>query len=405
MLNRYFKIAIISTTLALVNLIGCSDVKFRSTPQYELIPNCTEQDIDGALGNRCVLGNNIRIGSVDILFVDDNSGSMSFEQKRMADSFSNLIATLDDLNVDYNIAVTTTDISSPSNPPDAQNLNGALQDGKFIEFPGVGPVLNKSWGTAAERSAKFAEVIQRNETKVCEDSGFTTCPSGDERGIYAINKVLDTANPAFFRGNSLFAVVVLSDEDVRSDGGRSDSLARALTDFDQPESVVSRLGTTLGLDKTMAVYSFIVEPGDFTCKALQDDQGRLLGNEAIEGYYGVQYARLSQPDDELKALGNIIEGKTVSICSSDYGSKLSDIGRKISTDSLNVQLPCEPEDPSVGLQEGFDPIQIRVQTPSGVVLTDLDFNVDENNILRFVDQVEAGSDISYSVVCKRITQR
>tara|TARA_B100000749_G_scaffold280897_1_gene280727 strand:- start:2360 stop:3577 length:1218 start_codon:yes stop_codon:yes gene_type:complete len=402
------KIGMISISLAVLNLLGCSDVKFRSTPQNELIANCTANDVSATVGNRCVLGNDLRIGSVDILFINDNSGSMSFEQKRMSESFNSLISTLDGQNIDYNIAVTTTDISTTNNPADDENGNGALQDGKFIQFPNGEYILRKSNTTSSQRVQYFGSVIEREETKTCEDSGFTTCPSGDERGIYALNKVLDRADSSFFQSN-LFAVVILSDEDERSDGGRSNSVARQLEEMDQPESVVSRLGTSLGLDKSMTVYSFIVQPGDYTCKSQQDAQGVALGNNSIEGNYGVQYGLLSNPSDELKSLGNIIEGKTISICGDnssstpDFGSELDDIGRRISVDSLNVQLPCEPELPEVGLEEGFDPIEILVTTPGGVELTDLGYTVDENNILRFTDIIEAGSEIQYSIVCKRIT--
>jgi len=56
-------------------------------------------------------------GKADILFVDDNSGSMSFEQVHMADRFSTFLSALNTQSVDYRIGVITDDTTSSNNPP------------------------------------------------------------------------------------------------------------------------------------------------------------------------------------------------------------------------------------------------------------------------------------------------
>ena len=48
----------------------------------------------------------------DLLFVVDNSGSMSEEQENLARSFDTFIHWLTQENVDFHIAITTTDVET-----------------------------------------------------------------------------------------------------------------------------------------------------------------------------------------------------------------------------------------------------------------------------------------------------
>src|SRR5436190_127957 len=84
----------------------------------------------------CAYDYKITIGGpkVDILFVNDNSASMSFEQKALAARFDGFIQNLDSKKVDYRIAITTTDIQDNTNEPRTINGNGNLQNGKLISF-------------------------------------------------------------------------------------------------------------------------------------------------------------------------------------------------------------------------------------------------------------------------------
>ncbi len=52
---------------------------------------------------------------VDMLFVVDNSGSMSDEQAMLADSFQTFIDQFMLRNVDFHIGIITTDVTDPSN--------------------------------------------------------------------------------------------------------------------------------------------------------------------------------------------------------------------------------------------------------------------------------------------------
>lgn len=385
--------------------MGCSNVEFDEIPQTEYYANCV---LRKDLGSRCTYSGAADLGKVDILFVNDNSGSMSTEQNKMADKFTNFISTLDSQRIDYQIAITTTDISGDvvatrsngstytayTNGPTPWNGNGALQDGKFIAFPNGSKILKKSMSTSTKINY-FAQTIKRPETLHCEDSDFEECPSGDERGIYAINKVLDRADPDFFRKDSHFAVVILSDEDERSTGGSplQSGQTLELEPEDTPEYLVSRLSSTLGPTKAMSVHSIVVKPGDSNCKYTQSNQGN-----GINGEYGTYYSKLSNPSFELKSLGNIVDGKLGNICSSSYTSQLVDMASKISTSSFSFALPCDPVDDYTASQEGFDPVEIHVSPDPGF---QVNYSVDSNNNLTFYPSIPAGSRVEYTVVCKK----
>ncbi len=62
---------------------------------------------------------------VDILFVIDNSGSMAEEQARLARNFPTFIGKLAEMNADYRIGITTTDVAHPG-CKQATPENGAL---------------------------------------------------------------------------------------------------------------------------------------------------------------------------------------------------------------------------------------------------------------------------------------
>lgn len=325
--------AILTILIGVSVYIGCSDVSFESQPNFECI-EANEQYGDGS----CVIANGTRqydktfkAGQVDILFVDDNSGSMYIEQGRMGASFPTLQSVLNGL--DWRIAITTTDISaSPGNSaPRAANGNGAYQDGKFLPFPNGKKVLKS---TDSDAFNQFNTTIQRPETQICDSSGFTNCPSGDERGIYAVNMALDRKDSEFFRQDAHLAVIVLSDEDVRSNGG--EFTGYSLQDYDKPKTLVSKVRAVFGPSKVMSFHSIIINPTDSQCFNEQNQQTN------VKGFYGSQYASLSYPDSTLKDVGSIVDGYVGSICAPDYSSQMGDMA-DIIVDNVNIiQLECTP---------------------------------------------------------------
>lgn len=128
------------------------------------------------------------ISAVDVLWVIDNSGSMSGEVAALSSEFGVFIQNFINLGLDWQIAVVTTDMADPS------------QSGRFR-----GPIISP---TTPNPVAAFTN--QAN-------AGFNG--SADEKGFAASQAALtaplinSAAHSGFIRTGANLAVVVVSDED------------------------------------------------------------------------------------------------------------------------------------------------------------------------------------------------
>ena len=338
---------------------------------------------------------NVSLGQVDVIFVIDNSSSMAKEHRSLANQFRDFLEDIK--NIEYRIAVITTDIgSSPENP----KSNQPYQDGRFITIEIEGQnydwLENQNLGLTPDKKVikAFQSAITRQETLDCDisqnrrqqereaqneeefgqndevanrfynrpsqSSGSSPetnlCPSHDERGIYALNlAITNPAQRAFFREKAHLMVVILSDEDERSGeqyildhfDGKYD-----FENYDFPETLVAQVRDHLGLAKSLSVNSIIIPPGDANCLNEQS-QNSDRGQGSGRGYEGVQYARLSNAQDtELTQFGNLLKGNVISICNRDYGNQLQKVS--ISTNTIRFTLPCVTEKRYIQLQIGSE---------------------------------------------------
>ncbi len=403
---------------------GCTKVNFEATPTE----TCKKFNAEFGV-NSCVLtpdGLNsykysTRVGEVEIVFVDDNSGSMYVEQQKIASQFPGFLDTLREF--DYRIGVITTDISAADNPPAAKNGYGAFQDGKLLKFSNGGNFLSNPKFDPAVHSENinlFQTTIKRDETEFCQEKN--TCPSSDEQGIHSLIKALgNSENQPFFRGGGHLAVVILSDEDERSvapgaDSSRInrilnptlwDSSAYKLRVENKPETFMDKFAEKFGTAKSLSVHSIIIRPkvvrssggevsiqtGDPEGDACLIEQGKQSYTDTkgaqrlVKGFYGTQYARLSVPDADLKArVPSVLDGHLGNICSSSYTQQLGPIADKIKGLDF-VSLPCPPNlstvkvsvtpKPSFQFKSTIDPqdgrkLVFTPQLPPGSVV-DLEF--------------------------------
>lgn len=350
--------------------VACSPVVFEK--DVDCGPGCVRVDgMKEVEYNVTVSG-----GRVDILFVNDNSGSMSFEQNHIASRFSNFIATLDQKQLDYRIGIITTDVSDSSNPPRAINGNGALQDGRLITFENGQPFLESS---TQNKEALFAKGIQRNETKQCENflrtnsasqgssAYLANCPSADERGIYAAGMTVESNPSGFIRDNAHLAIVFLADEDERSQLYDDTPLYR-LSDRDLPQSLVGLVQSRFP-GKALSMHSIIVRPGDLKAGYSAYDAAQKIaqvfnGNQLVSENRAANFFNDSQKDQQClnqqsnqiqTANGNVTGsfgylyylaakmtgGVIGDICAGDYGSQLSSIGENIGEQVNKIDLACE----------------------------------------------------------------
>lgn len=356
-------------------LSACSAVKFSTKSNCDGATNCVSQaGSDYWEGKETIKG-----GKVDVLIVNDNSASMSFEQARLSQKFNQFVAEFDkvDRQIDYRIAVTTTDISSGQNAPRTINQGGALQDGRLISFSNSQKYLVPESGSASQKEQMFNQVINRPETLSCEQfiknwSGsrdtlaysqayYNSCPSTDERGIFAANLVIQNNSDSFVRSDADLAVIFLADEDERSQMYWHNTPGFLLADFDKATTLVNQIKTKYP-QKTFGLHAFIVK--DQNCLNIQNAQT----NNLVSGSFGWEYYNATV------ATG----GVAGDICSADYTQQLLSIfnsiqGRivdKIALKCARPQLQNEvitisSSDPSITPQIVGSEIRFNKKLPIG----------------------------------------
>src|SRR5690606_16535256 len=87
---------------------------------------------------------------VDILFVVDNSGSMSNDQNILAQSFGDFIKSFKARDVDYQIGVTSTDVTAYGN---GKYWNDGKLNGYYNPGPGqlLSKFMNQLWVSPADK--------------------------------------------------------------------------------------------------------------------------------------------------------------------------------------------------------------------------------------------------------------
>lgn len=146
--------------------------------------------------------------SVDILWVIDNSGTMSETQNALGEAFPNLEAELSVLAIDWQMAVVSTDMSDPDHR------------GRMIELAGDGSVfIDPSFSDVAGR---FALGVRLGEEGSPMERGL-------EASWSALSSPLGTHdNKGFLRDAARLAVVFVSDdEDCSHEGGLTGASSEA----------------------------------------------------------------------------------------------------------------------------------------------------------------------------------
>ncbi len=135
--------------------------------------------------------NKAKEAAVDILWVVDDSGSMSDEQKALAYNFDIFIHEFLTKKIDFQMFVTTTDATSRKN-------------GRMIGAPGL----------------LTAEAAKKNEKKFMSDFSklikVGTRGSGREKGLQTSESFLSRYSKAHFRKDAYLIVVYVSDEQDQS---------------------------------------------------------------------------------------------------------------------------------------------------------------------------------------------
>ncbi len=214
---------------------------------------------------------------VDVLWVIDTSGSMAVRQAELAKQMPVFVDGLNATGLDYNIGVTTTDMSG----------NGAR--GRLVAQPGTPLVLNKN---TPNLTAVLSARVQAGETG-----------SPIERGREAMMAALAAskpgmANAGFLRQNSLLNVIFLTDESDKSD---------------------SNINYVAALDAIKPVLPL----GDRSWVA------HLIGVTATDPNCRTAAWGFSSPGVQYTDLANASGGTSESICDADFRRALTNVRSRV----------------------------------------------------------------------------
>ena len=359
--------------------IGCSPVKFALDDSKCKDKGCVVINGQYSFNYSVTAG----LGKVDILIVNDNSASMSFEQARLAPRFANFISDLDTRNIDYRIGMTTTDVSSS-------------KAGTLLSFKEGIPYLMPSH---QDRVTLFNQTIQRPETLACEkfianwirnnggnrdsinsdaySKGYAqNCPSGDERGVYAANLVINNNPSNFIRPDAHLAVIFLSDEDERS--SLYTTQGYKLEQMDQPAYLVSNVKEKLGSDKynSLSVHAIVVK--DQNCLTHQS-------NQALDNYSPTAGLVMGSIGNVYLSFTNQGWGNAADICSEDYAGQLGEIRSKITDRIKDIMLNC------------VDPQELQVSVSGNSLPYTL-----EHKTLKFSQYLAPGTKVTLTYKCESL---
>ena len=296
-------------TAKLVTLIGisfgmmaCSEVSFAPAPKELASAEAPVTGSDSKLTESFFFNNNNSERFVDVLFVVDNSTSMTEEQNKLGDRLDAFIGSLS--QVDWQIGITSTDVS-----------NGSFgAKGSLLTLDGTSSKILKA--TTPNYNTIFKNSVVRNETLDCQTTAV--CPSNNEQPLRASMMAMDkraTANAGFFRENADLVIVILSDEDEMSSGPAEATSA---------DQVIAHFKSIWGEEKKLSAFAIIVEPGDSVC-------------------YSDQYLTAGTYGDYAADLVLKTGGVTGSICDTDYSDSLSKIGENVNQLLNYIVLKKDPD--------------------------------------------------------------
>ena len=274
--------------------------------------------------------------AVDILFVIDDSGSMSDKQRKLRDSMDRFINALGN---NYHLGVISVCAEDSSmrgklNLGFAQKLprfvTSSTPDGKNLfkkyvllgdNSPGGCSDMRES-GLEAARAALSAPLITDTGKACTKDADctddVTLCPDPNTCLYSCVDRTCAGWNKGFLRKNARLEVLVLSDEEDQSNGS-VDSYIKFFKGIKGP------------LNTDMFHWNSIVGMDEST----GDCAKGCTGPDGTSAEHGCRYVKVSQDTD----------GTIGSICDSDYNAVADEISSRVSGMKLQFFL-TRPADPS-----------------------------------------------------------
>lgn len=271
------------------------------------------------------------LNKVDLLIVFDNSGSMKEDNLAMAQRLGGLVDILENSGTDWQMCYVTTNATSNF------SLGGKNQvPGKIIDWWKKDGLLTMSSGFKVLNSSIPKVDIQKyfNDTASVLGGDGTS----NEQAINSSRLALgDASNSNCLRADAAKAVLIVSDEDEKSCGGRcqdasgtsnwtqADIRAQyvALTAEDSQQGLIDLVKTKFP-DKPFTASAIVIKPSSDACWATQDAQA--------PAFYGIEYSKL------VGMTGGILGD----ICAANYAPSLQTIAMRIESSLSSISLECVP---------------------------------------------------------------
>ena len=316
------KLKFLSLLLVGLTISACTETEFADLEQPLIEPDFKRfsKEFDQSSSEKIV----------DLLVVVDNSTSMTPDQEKLSREFANFVQAISD--ADYRIGVITTDTDSSGN----ENRPGFHGNLDIVESTGLRYISKQD----SDPERLFAELINRKETQVCEDSGrkASMCPSFEEKPLLAIKQAIDkrnTSNLGFFRKGADLGVIVITDEDESdlSSSGNYFSAQDLLDHFSKE------------FEESKKITSFSISILDEACLVLQ--------RKDVNNENSVKYG------ERVGELSNLTGGFNSSICSDNYGEAIQKISNYVERNLIPIIV-------NVPETIVLDSVELKIMTPDGV---------------------------------------
>ena len=314
----------------------------------------------------------VRNDKIDILFVVDNSGSMTEEQQTVAESFEQFIEKFTGKKLNFQVGVISTD-----NISSASWWTGSSS--AYADFTNAGPGSLLAYKTN-ERilTAETADIVNKFQ----QNSKLGTKGSGAEGGLKAATlalseSMLSNYNQGFVRSEALLAVIFVTDEDEsRLVGANASEQSRYIRAFPteaatRKENFQNRIRALKQNEDLISVTSVVI-PSEAECSNVWENNDGLMST-------GDMYMNVA---DEFK-------GRIIPICR-DFSGPIIDLGADLVKLLSRFKLKQKPDG------------QIRVYVNGGLVERD-EVNgwayIAESNEVEFrgdaIPQADAKIEVAY----------
>lgn len=311
-------------------LLACGPVRF-STESSEQGSGPDATSIPPEIMTRNVNYNSLVSppnNKLDLLLVIDNSNSMLQDNQKLAARLSSFVNDLASSSIDWQMCVTVTS---------TLNVNGNQVWGASVLWANYVPPGGTNAWVLKSGTGNLNNIFV--DTIASIGAGWDG--TDDERGLKAAwwhlyhGDIRYANNSGCYRSGAALSMIVISDEDERSVGGRLadqyyEGEYKALENDDLPSTLVSQVQDVFGTNKRFTVNSIIVKPDDNACYTSQDAAGS-------KSHYGRIYADASA----------LTGGGVGSICEADYGPSLKYFKDVIQTSMASFPLECTPHNDQI----------------------------------------------------------